>query len=852
MRNTRLFFCKTVAFALFSVFSCTFIHAQNIGIIPTPKQIEMQNGEYILSNPNIYKVDKQLVPAFVDTNPDQAYILTVTPTGFRIKANSETGLFYGEQSLKQLLNHYQTLSKTDEVHIPCMRITDYPLMKYRGWMDDISRGPIPSMDFLKREIATLASYKLNFFNLYTEHVFKLNEYPDIAPTDGLTAQEIKELEEYAAQYHVELFGNQQCFAHAEEILRIPFYQDMADTKANWNPGTEKTYDFLKYQLETVAKAYSSPFFNIDCDETEALGNGKAKHYVDSVNNPSQIYADHIKRVYNILKPLGKRVMMWGDIAAKDPVITAQLPKDMLMIVWSYVAADSYRNMMEPFVKQELEFMVAPGMSMWSTVYPCADTYTKNIANLVRDGYNMGALGMMNTAWDDSGESLFNSTWHGMAWAAEMAWEPLKNTEIKAADAEREQRLELFNSNFSEQYATPSDDYMLIHQLERSDIQNFYNSSCLFEQFWNFYPSNTSKEFYNKNKAMFELIEAYKSQYLVTSSYDLPQQTANVRFAYYTCLHQQAVALRNMLRHEVYSYLHNESYFSSSQIKKDIELEIRLLHKVKNMYMDLWNEECRPYSRNVVEQRYDNMAQELMNIPYHILIESTVNAKGETEVNLHTLFNDQPINYTTDGRTPQIGDKIFTGPFILNQSSTVKAATRNSLSENVVSEQYILIHKGLNKISKLNSEYATYNPQYAAAGKMALADGKVGGTLYGDGNWQGFWGNDIDVEFDFGKTTSINSIRVRFFQDILDWIMSPNTVEIYTSKNGKDYSLNTILKVKDVNYNSTTPSIYIIENEELSIKSRYVKVVVRNAGPLPAWHGSKGQPSYIFCDEIILN
>ena len=266
-------------------------------------------------------------------------------------------------------------------------------------MDDISRGPIANMDFMKRVIVTLSEYKMNFFNLYTEHVFKLDQYPDVAPTDGLTASEIKELEQFAAQYHVELFGNQQCLAHAEKTLRIPFYQDMADTKTNWNPGKEETYDFLTYELETVAKAYQSPFFNIDCDETEALGYGKAKAYLQQSGlTAGQVYAQHVNRMYNILKPLGKRVMMWGDIAAKDPEITAQLPKDMLMLVWSYAAADSYVDMIKPFTDQHLEFMVAPGMSMWSTVYPSMETYTKNIANLVRDGYQNGALGMMGRFW----------------------------------------------------------------------------------------------------------------------------------------------------------------------------------------------------------------------------------------------------------------------------------------------------------------------------------------------------------------------------------------------------------------------------------------------------------------------
>ena len=133
---------------------------------------------------------------------------------------------------------------------------------------------------------------------------------------------------------------------------------------------------------------------------------------------------------------------------------------------------------------------------------------------------------------------------------------------------------------------------------------------------------------------------------------------------------------------------------------------------------------------------------------------------------------------------------------------------------------------------------------------ALADGVTGGDRYNDGNWQGYWGNDIDAEFDFGKTTALQHIKIRFFQNIHDWIMSPNTVELYTSKNGKDYELYKTLTLKDVDYNSGSPAIYTLQDDDLAIKSRYVRVVVKNAGPLPAWHQAKGQPSYIFCDEIV--
>ena len=109
-----------------------------------------------------------------------------------------------------------------------------------------------------------------------------------------------------------------------------------------------------------------------------------------------------------------------------------------------------------------------------------------------------------------------------------------------------------------------------------------------------------------------------------------------------------------------------------------------------------------------------------------------------------------------------------------------------------------------------------------------------------------------MEFDFGKKTTIHQFKTRFFQNVQDWIMAPKEVQIFVSKDGINYQLYRILDVKDVNYDSGIPTIYTLLADDLDIKARYVRVVVKNAGKLPEWHMSRGNDSYIFCDELIFN
>ena len=242
-----------------------------------------------------------------------------------------------------------------------MVVYDRPDMAMRGWQDDISRGPIPTMDFLKEEIRRMASFKLNTFTLYTEHVFKLKKHPEIAPADGITAEEIKELVSFAKDYHVDIIGNFQSFGHFDKILKVPGYQNLGENQSTLSPAKEESYKFLADVYSEIAPAYSSQYFHINCDEVE-LGDGPSKRMIDSMG-VGGVYAYHINRIDSLLKPYHKKIMMWGDIAVHNPQIIDRLPKDMIIVSWDYGPMESMDDEILPFVKSGFEFIVAPGVNL---------------------------------------------------------------------------------------------------------------------------------------------------------------------------------------------------------------------------------------------------------------------------------------------------------------------------------------------------------------------------------------------------------------------------------------------------------------------------------------------------------
>jgi len=188
-----------------------------------------------------------------------------------------------------------------------------------------------------------------------------------------------------------------------------------------NPTDEATYQLLDDLYSEQAPLLESNLFNVCCDETEGLGTGPAKALAGEIG-VGAVYARHVRRIHDLLRDkYGKRMMMWGDIILMHPDKLGMIPKDTIMLSWGYHAAPSFEGAILPFAKSGYEFFVCPGISNWNRILPDTRTATANIQVYVRDGAKHGALGMLNTTWDDEGEQLAGWNWHGIAWGAECAW-----------------------------------------------------------------------------------------------------------------------------------------------------------------------------------------------------------------------------------------------------------------------------------------------------------------------------------------------------------------------------------------------------------------------------------------------
>ncbi|HYW72379.1 MAG TPA: glycoside hydrolase family 20 zincin-like fold domain-containing protein [Pyrinomonadaceae bacterium] len=356
------------------------------------------------------------VPA---TLGEEGYVVFVSADEVIVAGNTAAGTFYGLQTLKQLVR-----GDGASATIPGVKIVDWPTMRWRGVSDDISRGPVPTVDYIKRQIRTEAYFKMNMHSFYMEHTFSSQSHPLIGPEGGsLTPAEIKELVAYARNYHVELVPEQQTFGHLHKALRLEKYADLAETPYGdvLSPQQQGSYQLVQDWYKELNDLFPGQFFHIGEDETFELGEGQSKAEAQA-KGVGAVYFEHLNRVRDLLKPYNKKLMFWGDIALHHPDLIGSVPKDMIVMNWQYGARDDFNTSIKPFQDAGLQQFVCPGAQTWNQIFPNTEAAAKNIINFVRDGQKAGAIGMMNTTWDDDGESLFEMSWYPMGLGAAASWQ----------------------------------------------------------------------------------------------------------------------------------------------------------------------------------------------------------------------------------------------------------------------------------------------------------------------------------------------------------------------------------------------------------------------------------------------
>lgn len=249
----------------------------------------------------------------------------------------------------------------------------------------------------------------------------------------------------------------------------------------------------------------------------------------------------------------------------------------------------------------------------------------------------------------------------------------------------------------------------------------------------------------------------------------------------------------------------------------------------------------PSMLNIYQMKGYNFAKHLYDVKVEVIPDFEA---GTLKVELSTV-GDADIYYTLDGSEPTAASSKYTGAFELKETADLKAvAVRPSGNSRVASEKIGFTKSTAKPVTMLQP----INKAYRFNGEGVLVDGLKGNGNYKTGRWIAFYKNDMEAVIDLGEPAEITKVSMNACVEKGDWVFDARGMAVEVSEDGKSYT-----KVASEAYPAMTAKdrngIYTHTLSFEPVKARFVKVAALSESKIPAWHGGKGNPGFLFVDEI---
>ena len=406
---------------------------KSIKIVPIPKVFQLEDGYFILPEKvtisfkdfvkdlNMLRVIKafgKYKPSFKVQNDlscvnfiktdilESAYEIKVSQDGIFVYASDARGMFYAIQTLKQI---------TFENKVKCCYINDYPDLKLRGVMLDISRSKVPKVETLKEVFDLLAFLKFNHVELYVEGFsYEYKSFPNVLKDKNyLSVDEYKLLEAYAFENFLDFVPNQNGFGHMQDWLDLEEYHNLAECEEGFtiwgawrksstlNPLDEKSIEHVKQMYKDMLPNTKSKYFNMNFDEPYELGHGKSKEKTEETS-VCDVYIDYLHKLSSVVKDYGKTPLIWGDVVIKHPDAIKKIDPDIILVDWGYTKTYPFEPHAKMLDEQKRKFVLAGGTSTWGVVTCRYEDMYRSIKNSCENAIKYNGLGTLTTDWGDIG------------------------------------------------------------------------------------------------------------------------------------------------------------------------------------------------------------------------------------------------------------------------------------------------------------------------------------------------------------------------------------------------------------------------------------------------------------------
>lgn len=376
--------------------SCNQTVKTQIQLIPEPFEMTQSDGMFKVSQAMLVgagsasnKVNFRVDPNATDI-PDEGYQLEIDEAGVRLVAKTETGLFYGKQTLLQLLTPNG---------LPYVKINDHPRFPYRGLHLDVSRHFFDKEE-VKKLMNVMSYYKLNTLHLHLTDAggwrLQIDKYPKLTQegafrtqsdwrewwdngkdrqylkegTEGAyggyyTKDDIRDMLAYAAEKHITIIPEIEFPAHSDEVFVA--YPELccagkSHTSGDFCIGNPKTFEFMENVLTEVIELFPSEYIHIGGDEAgkntwKTCPKCQALMKKEKLANVDELQSYMIRKAEEFLNSKGRRLIGWdeileGGLAPEATVMSwrgeaagfksARMGHDVIMTPGSYMYFDFYQ------------------------------------------------------------------------------------------------------------------------------------------------------------------------------------------------------------------------------------------------------------------------------------------------------------------------------------------------------------------------------------------------------------------------------------------------------------------------------------------------------------------------------
>ena len=439
---------------------------QHFHLIPEPQKIVLQSGAGLApsSLKSIFANDPASVPVrtgalaqlslakqtgpgilqFVMANDaslpasEEGYVMEIKPGGVIIKARAIAGLFYGAQTLNQLMED----AIAQKINIPSCTITDFPDIAYRAVHLDMKHH-VESGKYYYDIIDGLAKVKINAVIVEFEDKLRYRKAPPVGSPNALSIEEFKAISKYAKARNIEISPLVQGLGHASFILKHEEYKKLRDDSgSDWvfdalNP---QTYDlqFALYEDAIEATPYGR-YLHVGGDEVGNLGVSELAR--KSGLTPIQLQMQWLKKVCDFAQAHHRIPIFWDDMLFKlsglyettwNPDLSKKytdslwstnevklnesaplFPANCVYMRWNYDAPDIPGNhhAIDWYQSHHLSVMAATAAQEMWPMMPRAQSNFQSIKDFCRISASKKMQGILCTAWDDSSPH-FETYWRG--------------------------------------------------------------------------------------------------------------------------------------------------------------------------------------------------------------------------------------------------------------------------------------------------------------------------------------------------------------------------------------------------------------------------------------------------------